>query len=263
MNTLKMSFKHRSVLPTEESTVIDLITSNCLIVLGYFLLRMNTTTSSREVQKIKIELPLPQQIESIKQLLSNISNLELIHGVDRGSVIFIGEFDVSDLHDRQILFSRSGIKILDDTFIGSVKDEDSLVEKLEHCEPHEIENLLQDRLSNSYSVCLNAWRMNTWPLHDSLFMPNYEILVPVTAQQVGMKDIKSRITEEFDVLHSEVNNNGQMHFLCYAGEGQYVHTVNDVLRVIEVDYGPDIYKRLERLGIRDFSICFHIDILHG
>jgi len=256
------SFKAREAQPSEKALIIDLIHSNLLVILAYFLFKVNpVATSALQFQKTRVELPVPYEISSIVDILNYVSELEEIHGVEPGSVVLLGKFGVSDLHDRTVLLNRSRPEMLAEAFDYSIKEEDSLFELIERCEPSVIETRIHAYLSSFYSVSVNAKMTNPWPVKNNFFMPYYEIQLPVQNQALSLKEIENRVHQNFHVLSFEVVE-GKMRFFCEADEGQYVNTIHDVVRIIEKENGPDIRTQFANQGLVGASICFHIDVLY-
>ncbi|NUU63052.1 hypothetical protein [Paenibacillus agri] len=259
---LNVSLKARAAQPLEKAIIINQIQLGCFAIQSYLLIQANPSpTSTPQYLKTQVILSVPYNPVSMEDTMNYISQLEKIHGVKPGNVIAVGESGLSDLYDRDVLINRSQPEMLAAACEQSIDDEDSLFELIERFEPGEIEAKIQSHLSPIYSVSMNAKKETPWPLKQLLFMPHYEILLPVQSQTVSLEDFSSRISQEFDVLSSETVGD-QMRFYCAAEEGQYVSTVLDVVYIVHKMYGPDIRLRLAHQGIIGASICFHIDVLY-
>jgi hypothetical protein len=258
---LNVSLRTRKAQPSETAISIDLIQSGFLVILAYFIFKVNPDpTSVPRFLKTKVELPIPCEGLSVDDTLNYLSQLEEIHGVEPGNIILLGKFGVSDLHDLQILLNRSEPEMLAEVFEHSIKDMNSLYELIEHCESSVIETKIQAHLSSFYSVSMNAQRTNPWYVKEQFFMPYFEIRVPAQNQVLSVEEIGRRAYKEFHV-HSFKVVDGQMRFFCEADEGQFVNTIQHVVSIIEKDYGPDIRNKLENQGLSGATICFHIDTL--
>ncbi|MBT2289504.1 hypothetical protein J7E73_10240 [Paenibacillus albidus] len=259
---LNVSFKARAAQPSEKAIIINQIQSGLFAVPSYLIFQANPSPmSAPQYLKTEVALPVPYKPTSMEDTMNYVSQLEKAHGVEPGNVVVVGEFCLSDLYDRDVLINRSHPEMLAAAFEQSIDDEDSLFELIERFEPGEIEAKIQSHLSPIYSVSMNAKKETPWPLKQQLFMPHYEILLPVQSQTVSLEDLCSRISQEFDALSSETVGD-QMRFYCAAEEGQYVSTVLDVVYIVDKMYGPDIRLRLAHQGIIGASICFHIDVLY-
>jgi hypothetical protein len=256
------SFKTRAAQPSEKAIIINQIQSGSLTIHSYLLIQANPSPmSAPQYLKTEVDLPVPYNPVSMEDTMNYVSQLEKDHCVEPGTVVAVGVICLSDLYDRDVLINRSHPEMLAAAYEQSIDDEDSLFELIEWFEPGEIEAKIQSHLSPIYSVSMNAKKETPWPLKQLLFMPYYEILLPVQSQTESLDDLSNRISQEFDVLSSETVGD-QMRFYCEAEEGQYVSTVLDVVHIVDKMYGPDIRLRLAHQGVTGASICFHIDVLY-
>jgi hypothetical protein len=199
---------------------------------------------------------VPFQVPSEKELVEFVRLMEMEYNADPGSVSLLAELNGidSELNGSKFIISVSAEEKCE-SVTYTVEGEISLTELILQEGAEKAARIIGERQIYPCTIALNEGdpkEKTTW------FMPNYRIYVePSENQEV----LEKELCERFDVLEVQQSESG-IYLYCYAGEGPYVHCVNDVLWVVSELFYPRIIKLMDEVGVTDYKIEFGIDELY-
>ncbi len=128
-----------------------------------------------------------------------------------------------------------------------------------------IKHIIKEQIDEEFYLDLEVMDWDIVLNHDNddepegLFMPDYEIVVDFGHTRVDSKRVMKKMIDTFDV--DDFTSCGNRFLIrCYAGDGPFVSTVNDVLNHINY-YGPRVSEKLRKLGISNYEVTFIISQL--